>query len=73
MMNFFGFNESGAFSGSSQSYFYISHDSRLEQRLAELDPDTRKQVKKRLGDFHSEEEMELFINQIKANGGRSFT
>lgn len=70
MFNFNGFAESGAFSGSSPIQFFKQTNSALERRLAELDEAKRKEVRKHLGDFHNEEEMERFIDHLNNDGNR---
>lgn len=72
MWNFNGFVESGAFSGSSPTQFFRATNSALERRLAELDGDTRKEVRKHMGDFHSEEEMERFIDHLQNSGRKGY-
>lgn len=47
MFNFNGFVESGALSGSSPTLFLINSSSGSERRLAELDRDKRKGVRRK--------------------------
>lgn len=67
-----GFVESGAFSGSGPTQFFVNSNPALENRLAELDGDMQNEVRKHLDEFHSQEEMEIFINHL-TDGGRSIT
>ncbi|MBH1940573.1 hypothetical protein I5677_06705 [Mobilitalea sibirica] len=64
MLDFNGFAESGAFSGLDPAQFFISHNPRIESRLDQLDGATRDEVKNHLREFHSEEEMERFIDHL---------
>lgn len=72
MFDFKGFVESGAFSAPGITQFFISHNPKVESRLNELDGETRKKVIRHMDDFHSEEEMERFIDHL-TNGGRTIT
>lgn len=72
MLNFNGYAESGALSGSSPTQFYMTSNSAMERRLSELDKETRREVRKHMDEFHSEEEMDMFIKQM-TKGGRSIT
>ena len=73
--NMYGFHDyvnSGAFSGTNPTQFFIAHNPNIEKRLAELDDKTSRTVKNHLGEFHSEEEMERFIDHITCSE-RHFT
>lgn len=72
MINFNGFVESGAFSGSSPTQFFTNSSLDLESRLEGLDEKDRREVRKRIGEFHTVEEMEMFIKQ-KTGGRKNIT
>lgn len=67
MMNFNGYIDSanqfsGGLANASLTNFFMS-ESALEKRLEGLDEESRREVRKHLNEFHSAEEMEMFINQ----------
>jgi hypothetical protein len=77
MMNFNGYIDTGnqysaGLANSSITNFYITNKSEYEKRLDGLDDDTRKLVRKHLDEFHSIEEMEMFIRQ-KTKGGNQLS
>lgn len=68
MMNFNGFIDTGnQYNGglvnAGLTSFYFTNKSEYEKRLDGLDDDIRMEVKKHLDEFHSLEEMEMFIQQ----------
>lgn len=68
MLNLNGYIGSGSFTGSSPIPLIININPDLERRLDELDDKTRKEVRKHIDEFHSKEEMEMFINmKLKEN------
>lgn len=42
---------------------FYNNDSEFEKRLDGLDDETRKDVRKHMSEFHTVEEMEMYINQ----------
>lgn len=68
MMNFNGFIDTGSqYNGGLVSAgltnLYFTNKSEYDNRLDGLDDETRKEVEKHLDEFHSVEEMEMFIQQ----------
>ncbi|NLO08879.1 MAG: hypothetical protein GX129_03305 [Clostridiales bacterium] len=68
MMNFNGHIDTGSqfsagFIDSGLTNFYFTNKSEYEERLDGLDDETRKEVKKHIDEFHTIEEMEMFIQQ----------
>lgn len=73
MMNFNGYIDAGSqfsagLSGSAVTNFYLKNKSEFEKRLDGLDDETRREVRKHMDEFHTVEEMEMFIKQ-KTRGG----
>lgn len=71
--NFSGYIDTGSqfsagLAASGLTNFYIMNETDLEKRLDGLDEDTRKKVRKHMDEFHTVEEMEMFIKQ-KTRGG----
>lgn len=77
MMNFNGHIDTGSqFSAglidTSLTNFYFTNKSEYERRLDGLDDETRQEVRKHLDEFHTIEEMEMFIRQ-KTKGGNQLS
>ena len=77
MMNFNGYIDTGnqfnaGLADSSLTNFYYTNKSEYEERLDGLDEETRKEVRKHLDEFHTIEEMEMFIKQ-KTKGGNQLS
>ncbi len=77
MMNFNGFIDTGSqYNGglvdSGLTNFFFTNNSEYEKRLEGLDDETRKEVRKHLDEFHTVEEMEMFIQQ-KTRGGNQLS
>lgn len=73
MMNFNGYIDTGSqynagLVDAGLTSFYLTNKSEYEKRLEGLDDETRREVRKHLDEFHSLEEMEMFIRQ-KTKGG----
>jgi hypothetical protein len=76
-MNFNGFIDTGSqysagLTDASITNFYYNKESEYEARLDGLDDETRKEVRKHLDEFHTIEEMEMFIKQ-KTRGGNQLS
>ena len=76
-MNFNDFIDTGSqYNGglvdSSLTNFLFTNKSEYKKRLEGLDDETRKEVRKHLDDFHTIEEMEMFIRQ-KTRGGNQLS
>lgn len=68
MMNFndptnIGTPNSASLAGIGLTSRYFMNESEFERRLEGLDDETRKEVRKHFGEFHTIEEMEMFIQQ----------
>lgn len=72
MFNMNGHIESVAFPGTVPTMFFVKSNPVIESRLEKLDWNTQEEVRKHLDEFHSQEEMEIFINHL-TDGGRSNT
>lgn len=74
MYDYDGFIDSGVVNATPLIPYMMDSNSYTEERLAELDQETRNEVRKHVGEFHSREEMEMFINHIskKNNDKESF-
>jgi len=73
--NFNGYIDTGSqfnagLTSSSLTNFYFMNESEMEKRLDGLDDKTRKEVRKHMDEFHTLEEMEMFIKQ-KTRGGEN--
>lgn len=62
MYDYDGFIDSGIVNATPLIPYMMDSNSYTEGRLAELDQETRNIVRKHVGEFHSKEEMEIFIN-----------
>lgn len=67
MFDFNNFVESGAFSGTAPTQFFISRHSEWDDRLAQLDEKTGNEVRKHLDEIHTDEELEIMINHYKSH------
>jgi hypothetical protein len=77
MMNFNGYIDTGSqynagLANASLTNFYFMNESDLESRLEGLDDETRKEVRKHMDEFHTVEQMDMFIKQ-KTRGGDQIT
>lgn len=68
MMNFNGHIDTGSqfsagYVGASLTGFFFINESDFEKHLEGLDDESRREVRKHIGEFHSVEELEMFINQ----------